>query len=505
MAEFTRRQFLANMGAGAIFLSMGSKQTFAQNSKMLSPLPMIDASAGSEASVALNLQQGFHDFGNGHKAATYGINGNYLGPVVRVKKSQSIQFDVTNNVDETAAIHWHGMHIPGNVDGGPHQAIAVGKAWNPVLEIKNRASMNWYHAHTHGRTGYQVYTGLAGVLLVEDDDSIAADLPKTHGVDDFVVVLQDKLVGSDGSVIYSPKNVNNAIAVNGILAPTLQNVAPGLVRLRILNGSNGAFIKLSLADNAPLHVIASDGGFLSATVSRDYIIMSPGERYEVLVDTSKGDVSLQTLRFDDEEITAQPGRVDTTLTAAPEIALTLTADSELKGFTGSLPGTLASVAAADPSQAVRIREFVLSEDVAPRFAAMAHRLGNHCADHDHAAMGINGRPMDMAFINETVPINEYEIWRVRSEDGAHPFHVHGCSYRILKQMGQTPPDYASGWKDMMYAAPGSVSELLVRFDHQADAKTPYMYHCHILKHEDCGMMGQFTVGKEPAYSAPLAI
>ncbi len=121
-------------------------------------------------------------------------------------------------------------------------------------------------------------------------------------------------------------------------------------------------------------------------------------------------------------------------------------------------------------------------------------------------MGINDRPMDMNSINEVVYTGKYEIWRVISQDGTYPFHVHGGSYRILKQMGETPPDYVSGWKDMIYAAPGSVSELLVKFDQKAVSKSPYMYYCHILKHEDCGVMGQFTVEDNATpYSAPVAV
>lgn len=505
MITTTRRQFMAGIAATSGLLATRSWAFNNNSHRTLKPIPVIDTLNSAETPVRLDLQMAQHNFGNGTLSDTFGINGTYLGPIVRVRKGQETAFELTNKINEPAAIHWHGLHIPGSLDGGPHQALEVGATWKPVLPIANPASLNFYHAHTHGSTGYQVYQGLAGVLIVEDDNSLAADMPKTMGVDDFVLVLQDKKLDSTGSVVFSPSNVNDTLAVNGTLAPTLQKVAPGLVRLRILNASNGAFIKLSLSENQPMHVIASDGGFLTKPVSTDFIILSPGERYEILVDASHP-VSLMTVRFDDEEITAKPGIVDTTSKTTPVMAVALVPDKNKRGFTGSLPTNLSVLPAAEPKAAQRIRSFDLSEDVPQRFSSIAPTLGNRCYGKNQIAMGINGRPMDMNFINEAVPTGEYEIWRVTSQDGAHPFHIHGCSFRILKQMGVTPPDYASGWKDMIYAAPGSVSELLVKFDHKADSKTPYMYHCHILKHEDCGMMGQFTVEDDATpYSAPVAV
>jgi blue copper oxidase len=107
-------------------------------------------------------------------------------------------------------------------------------------------------------------------------------------------------------------------------------------------------------------------------------------------------------------------------------------------------------------------------------------------------MAINGQPMNMDRIDEEVRKGDTEIWRISVDDQLHPFHIHGCSFRILSQQGSAPPAYAQGWKDMVHVEE-DWSEVLVRFDHQATAETPYMYHCHILEHEDCGMMGQFTV------------
>ncbi|MEM9878972.1 MAG: multicopper oxidase domain-containing protein, partial [Pseudomonadota bacterium] len=173
-----RRLFLAAGGASAL-LSGGATASASPAPKPLRLIPLVDVSDGIDDRIALTLNAGKHDFGTGILSNTFGINGDYLGPVLRAKAGQTLPFDVTNKIDDISTLHWHGLHIPGPVDGGPHQEIEVGHTWSPDVPIVQRASMNWFHAHTHGKTARQTYKGLAGVLLVEDDDSLSADLPQT--------------------------------------------------------------------------------------------------------------------------------------------------------------------------------------------------------------------------------------------------------------------------------------------------------------------------------------
>jgi len=142
-------------------------------------IPMTDLLGGIESRISLALAPGHHDFCTGAMSETLGINHGYLGPVIRAKQGQTLPFDVANSIGDVSTIHWHGLHIPGAVDGGPHQEIAHGAVWSPDVPIVQPASMNWFHCHTHGKTAQQTYRGLAGVLLVEDDASLDADLPKT--------------------------------------------------------------------------------------------------------------------------------------------------------------------------------------------------------------------------------------------------------------------------------------------------------------------------------------
>ncbi|MCH2249865.1 MAG: multicopper oxidase domain-containing protein [Cognatishimia sp.] len=484
-----RRQFLVSSAATtSLIAGIG----FAQSSARALPiLPLSDFTKGIDARIPLTCGFGRHDFGTGNLSDTYGINGSYLGPVLRVKQGQTLPFDVKNTIDQVTTLHWHGLHIPGDVDGGPHQEIYPDALWSPDVPIVQNASMNWFHSHIHGRTAQQTYKGLAGVLLIEDDASLSADLPKTYGVDDFTIVLQDKTFDQAGKMsyeltaeVFEDGFEGDTMVVNGAIAPVVQSVPQGLVRLRILNACNARFLELSM-DTGPITVIASDGGFLPSAVETATLLMSPGERYEILVDMGVSDTNTLNVNLNGD------GGFLAGLFGgnAKTPALTLMRTSEA-GFTGAMPQRLANVAPAKASDATLTRSFELQVDVGADLAALALVWENVCGNA--SAMAINGLPMKMDRIDEKVRKGDTEIWRVAVDDMLHPFHVHGCSFRILSQNGSAPPAYARGWKDMVHVEEGW-SEILVQFNYDAPSDAPYMYHCHILEHEDCGMMGQFTV------------
>lgn len=487
-----RRTFIASTGAGML-LATGNLALGQSTPRQLPLIPMTDLTGGIDNRISLALQTGTHDFGNGSVSETLGINHAHLGPVLRVKQGQTLPFDVANAIGDTTTIHWHGLHIPGEVDGGPHQEIEPGTVWSPDVPIVQHASMNWFHSHMHGKTARQTYQGLAGVLLIEDDASLSADLPKTYGVDDFTLVLQDKMFDSTGKMAYEfsaevfeDGMEGDTLVVNGAIAPVAQNVPTGLVRLRILNACNARFLQISM-ETGPITVIASDGGFLSAPVESESIVMSPGERYEVLVDMNAAQTNALKVNLDDDGggFFANLFGGDSSITA---LTLNRTGD---RGFEGSMPTRLANLEPPRPSEATVTRSFQLDMDIGADLVALAFAWDNFCGNA--RAMAINGQPMNMDRIDEVVRKGETEIWRIAADEQAHPFHIHGCSFRILTQNGSPPQAYAAGWKDMVHVDEGW-SEVLVRFDYDAPEDTPYMYHCHILEHEDCGMMGQFTVG-----------
>lgn len=486
-----RRGFLIGSASATAALAGVS---FAQASARPLPIiPLTDLTQASDTRIPLRLAASQHDFGTGALSETLGINANYLGPVLRAKQGQTLPFDVENTLDEITTIHWHGLHIPGDVDGGPHQEIQPGATWSPDVPIAQHASMNWFHSHMHGRTAEQTHNGLAGILLVEDDASLSADLPKTYGVDDFTLVLQDKVFDGAGRMSYTMSAEvfedgfqGETLIVNGALAPVAQSVPIGLVRLRILNACNARFLTLSMS-NGPLNVIACEGGFLASTVQTESLFMSPGERYEVLVDMSSAVANSLMVSFGEDG--GFLGGLSRLFGGGPMAALTLNRASEA-GFTGSMPNSLATLSPPDRAEATVTRSFELQMDVGADLVALALAWDNFCGNA--GAMAINGMPMNMDRIDEEAQKGETEIWRISVDDMLHPFHIHGCSFRILTQNGGEPPAYAAGWKDMVHVEEGW-SEVLVRFDYDAPEAAPYMYHCHILEHEDCGMMGQFTV------------
>lgn len=373
-----RRQFLA--GSTAIGLGLTGFAR-AQSSPRALPIPeLVDLMSDWDERIQLKFARSTHDFGNGAISETFGINRSYLGPVLRTKQGQTLPFDVKNELGEGASVHWHGLHIPGDVDGGPHQEIEDGATWSPDVPIVQHASMNWFHSHTHGTTARQTYNGLAGILLVEDDASLSADLPKTYGVDDFTLVLQDKAFDAQGKMSYELTGEvfedgfqGETLVINGAIAPVAQSVPNGLVRLRLLNACNARFLEISM-QNGPVTVIASDGGFLSSSVQVDSILMSPGERYEILADLRSGQGNALLVNLDG----GGGGFLTNLFWGSSATTVLELVPNGASGFDGSVPDSLANLSPADRSTAEMTRSFELQMDTGADLAALALAWGNIC-------------------------------------------------------------------------------------------------------------------------------
>lgn len=488
----SRRRFLA--GSTAL---MGSGYVGAVCSKpnlVKLPIPsLVDGTNGSP--IDLKIRNGTWSFKPGVRTPTLGINQDYLGPTIRTRHKSELNLRYQNALGDGVSIHGHGLHVPGDVDGGPQLEIPPGEKWQPKLSIAQPAATCWYHSHTHGKTGHQVYHGLAGMIIIDDDISDAADLPRRYGVDDLPIIIQDRSFDSQGRLVYSLNEAGedgwygDTVVINGALSPMVK-VPAGKVRLRLLNGANARFFVIAFADHRQFFKIASDGGLLTAPVPMTTMEMSPGERCEIIVDLSDGKTAeLLTLfedQFDDQEGTLSSlinhlfrfGKVK------PQPSLTLRADSQLAAHKSPLPEKLAPpIIRPKDADIKHTRDFMLEMEDEKK----AH--GGHAS----MDMIINGAAMDMKVINERVQRGVWERWRIRSNQGAHPFHVHGCSFLIEQMEGAPASPDQQGWKDTVVADDDDWAQIVVRFDHPADEKHPYMYHCHILEHEDCGMMGQFTV------------
>jgi FtsP/CotA-like multicopper oxidase with cupredoxin domain len=420
--------------------------------------------------------------------------------VVRVRTGDTIPFRVENHLDEETTLHWHGLLVPSQVDGGPHNTIRPGAVWLPEITINQPAGTAWFHPHPHGNTARQVYSGLAGMMIVSDGADGDRGLPATYGVDDLPIVLQDKRFGRGGEPVYEPDMMDlmhgfqgDTLVVNGAIGP-VASVPVGYVRLRLLNAANARVFDLRFSDRRPFFVIAGDGGLLAEPVEMRRLLIAPAERYEVLVDFADGRaVDLVTA----PDAGHGPGMMMPMMgprrrpAGAVEAVLRFRPDPALRATATRLPRQLATLAPPDVKSAVAWRTFELNPMMGMMGMGMMGGRGRG-AGSTHV-MGINGRSFAMDRIDVTARLGTAEIWEI-SAGGmpmAHPFHIHGASFRILSRNGRNPAAHEAGWKDVVLVQ--DHAEILVRLDNPAPPRMPFMYHCHILEHEDHGMMGQFAV------------
>jgi blue copper oxidase len=452
-----------------------------------------------ERPIELTMTRGQFELLPGIMTPTTGFNGSYLGPTVRVREGQNLPITYRNKLSEAVAVHGHGLHVPGELDGGPQRAIEPDGSWSLELPIRQQASTSWYHPHTHRKSGPQTYNGLAGMIIIDDENSDDLPIPKTYGVDDIPVIIQDRRFDDLGRLDYSIEDsedgmIGDTIITNGV-ANASRRVPAGLVRLRLLNGANARYFRLRFDDNREFHKIATDGGFLEEPVPIRELVMSPGERNEVVVDFSDGNpamlVSGPRIQAVDDERRRDEGngrrrnREFGRLGDRLEI-LQFTVDPGLPAIRESLPRQLNSIMRPIVQSGWPVRRFDL-------FMRNNRRTGvfGVFQHNTEMSMGINRQSMDMRVINERVRLGEWERWVINSFDGSHPFHVHGCSFLVVSQNEGPVAAEDAGWKDTVRV--DDSAEIIVRFDHKATDEFPYMYHCHILEHEDRGMMGQFTV------------
>lgn len=534
----SRREVLVGAAAVACASAMPARSSLAQAAvaAALPTLAILDAR--QTMAFALDAVAGQTEFVEGMASPTLGFNQAYLGPIVLVPSTATVHAAVTNGTDRTISVHWHGLLVPGDVDGGPHQPIAPGETWSPTLPIDQKRATLWFHTHVHGATAEGVYAGLAGVLLLDDGLDTQRGLPAALGVDDLVLVIQDKRFDAAGRASYEPTAgdkmhgfLGDTILVNGAMQPAA-TVPAGIVKLRLLNASNGRNFGFFFDDGRPLHIVASEQGLLPAPIAVDRLRLSPGERTEVLVAFSDGAAATLMSHPHDEGTGASgmthdmPGMVaNEERFTAPFAVMTFQTSSDLLAAVTMIPTSFV-VADEAPPRPTTNRTIALNDmgDLAaagptgslldalrnappvdhaahamPEMAAPAEAtpgtpvMGATPATGNEPVFGINGQPFDMDRIDVEVAAGSSERWVVGASMMGHPFHIHGARFQVLRDKGGDPRPENRGWKDTVFVD-GEV-EILIQFADPATASAPFMFHCHVLEHEDRGMMGQFTVGE----------
>ena len=366
-------------------------------------------------------------------------------------------------------IHWHGLHIPASADGSPLNPVKPGGSYDYVFDIlPGAAGTYWYHPHPDYRSGYQVAKGLYGALIIRAADDPLAAIPEK------LLVLADNRFTADGEVDLPPPESprgeldeengreGNVLFVNGKIMPTISIRSGEVQRWRIVNASAARIYRLSLAGHELVQV-GTDGGLFEHPVPLHDIVLANASRVEVLVRATGAPGSravLQTLPYDRYVPQTRPADWN-----VPRDLLTLQYTDEAPVAPVEVPARLRAVPALDTTKVTARRFIVFSQGL------------------------INGRMMDMHRVDERAKLGATEIWQVENVVGMdHPFHLHGFQFQVLDRNGVPEPYRA--WRDMVNVRKHETVRFVVRFD---DFAGRWMYHCHILDHEDMGMMGILEV------------
>ena len=443
----------------------------------------------------LNIKDTFAQIVNtGNQTITGGINGKIWGPTLFFNKGDVVHMNVKNGLNDSTTIHWHGMHLPAVMDGGPHQIIPPGTVWQPYWEVKNNAATYWYHPHLHEMTMEQITKGIGGLIIVRDEIESKLALPRTYGVDDIPLVLTDRDFNTSNQFVAVP--YGDTMMVNGTLRPQY-NIPAQVIRFRILNAAIERSYNLGFSDNRTFQIITSDGGLLNAPVPVTRYLLHAGERVEILVncgadigkslDLKAYNSTLGNFVAGGEAFVNGPfgnalGKKDFNIVHFNIV-------TQNNNSITTIPTVLTNNVLLKEADAMITRKLTISDSSGVTKPVI---LGPN-------AFIINHKLFDINYNEYNVPLNNTEIWEITSSSiFGHPFHIHDVEFNILSVNGVAPAAAQAGWKDVVFV-PGrtgttpAVVKFIAKFDDFADSLHPFMFHCHISLHEDEGMMGQFVV------------
>ena len=468
--------------------------TLAQTKAQYNTLWIPDTLSGTNFNLA--IKDTFAQIVNtGNQTITGGINGKFWGPTMFINKGDVVHMNVQNNLNDSTTIHWHGMHLPAVMDGGPHQVIPPGTLWQPYWTVTNNAATYWYHPHLHMTTEEQITKGIGGLIIVRDSIESALALPRKYSVDDIPLVLQDRDFTTSNQFSVVP--YGDSMMTNMTLRAQY-NIPAQVVRFRILDAAIERSYNLGFSDNRTFYVITSDGGLLNAPVAKTKYLIHAGERVEILVNcTGQSGTTVDLKAYNSllggfiaggENFVNGPfanalGHIDFNI-------LHLNIGAQTATPITTIPATLTTNTLLNSASANLTRYLTISDSTG--VVVIPPILGPN-------AFIINHKLFDINYIEYQVPLNNTEIWQITSSSiFGHPFHIHDVQFNILSINGVAPDATQAGWKDVVFVqgktgGTNTVVRFIAKFEDYADALHPFMYHCHISLHEDEGMMGQFVV------------
>ncbi|HYG58462.1 MAG TPA: multicopper oxidase, partial [Symbiobacteriaceae bacterium] len=462
----------------------------------------------------------------------WGYEGMYPGPTIEAQVGRPIAVRYVNElptdhllpVDHSihgaepfrpevrTVVHLHGGNVSDEFDGHPDAWFTPGLTTNGPRFVTNlfrypnmqTPATLWYHDHAVGITRLNVYAGLAAFYLLRDEKEKALRLP--HGPYEIPLVIQDRTFNADASLSYPdtivPEFFGNTILVNGKVWPFLE-VEPRRYRFRLLNGSNARFYRLRLDPALPMVQIGVDGSFLPKPVTVTELVLGPAERADVIIDFAGSEGVVFTLTNDAPTPFPDGDAPDANTGVVMQFRVTL----PLSGRDRSrIPGKLPEVPLPDLADVARTRDLTLNERT-DEMGRILPLLGTR---------DIQGRPLPLLWGDsetEFPRLGDTEVWRlINTTADTHPIHVHLVRFVILdrqpfdvarlEETGELvftgPPVPADpnegGLKDTVRANPGEVTRILARF---CDFPGGFVWHCHILEHEDHEMMRPYVVERNP--------
>ena len=473
-------------------------------------------------------------------------NNNPLPVVIRTSRGNEMTLNLNNKLDSNSTIHWHGFKIPAIMDGGPDVPVEADASKAYKFTMNQPAAPLWFHPHPDMETGKQVYMGLAGVYLLEDSISKKLELDKNlpSGEKDTVLLVQDRRFDGKASdarrnLLYMNKSMDSdgmlgdTILVNGSVLPK-QEVSNTKHRYRLYNVSNARNYDFALSDGSSFTIVGTDGGLLKNPVSVNHITLGAAQRVEIVIDFTKYSVGEKVMLISKPFNGDMMSMMDM---GSMNSSNSSNSTDEMGGMNGmnnmnGMNGTsstnnmnnsnstteMSSMGNTGNGVGLNIMRFDITtqenEDITlytelPVEAEITTRLTEDDAVNKgnervfvmsmdmSAGMGnmsfvINGKAFKADRVDEFVPTDATEIWSIRNMSPmAHPFHAHAIQYQILTRDGVAASGVDLGWKDTFLVQPGETVRVIGNF---TSAEGDYMYHCHILEHEDAGMMGYFRVG-----------
>ena len=442
----------------------------------------------------LNILDTSKVFYPGFTTNTFGINTNYLGPTLLLNQGDSISLNVYNELMDTTTIHWHGLHVAAANDGGPYTTIPPNTLWNPQFKVRDHAATYWYHPHLHMMTNLHASLGAAGMIIVRDTIEGALNLPRKYGVDDFPLVIQSKCFDA-GKQILVDNAYDSVMLVNGTLDAYLPTPAQ-IIRFRLLNASSERVYNIGFQGNLTFHQIGTDGGLLDMPVALTRLRIAPGERAEILIDlTGKEGQSIDLMSFASELPNAiygalQPGMGAGQIITGYSTNVLNGADFQIMTF--NIVAQTTSPVTTIPATLVTNNPWSIASATATKTLTFSPTTMGPTAIQ--GPFLINSSSFDMNILNYSIPLNSIEIWTLDNQSPiAHPFHIHDVQFYITELNGLAPPPNMAGRKDVVLVPAMQTVKFIAKFETFCDSAAPYMYHCHMLPHEDDGMMGQFVV------------